>query len=77
MKGMNGQRVQSITLFQPAGDIRNAVRTVAAQHIRQQAGGGDTIHIIVTEHSDLFSPGHGKTYPSGSQIHILHQERIG
>ena len=69
---VDGNGIQPIAFLQPTGDIADTICTVTTQKVRQQTGGGDTVHIIVTEYGNFFSAGHGKAYPSRSQIHIRH-----
>ena len=72
----DGDGVQPVALLQPPGDVADAVRPMAAQKVRQQAGGGDPVHIIVAENGHFLSPGQGETHPSGGQIHIRHQKGV-
>ena len=48
----DGPGVQAVALLEPPGDVDDAVRTHAAQKIRQQAGGRDAVHVIIAEHGD-------------------------
>ena len=68
--------IQAVALLQTAGNVAHRVGAVAAEKIRQQAGGGDAVHVVVAEHGDLLTPGHGKSHPSGSLVHIRHQKRV-
>ena len=72
----DGNRVQAVAFLQPPGNIPDAVGAVPAEKIRQQAGGGDAVHIIVPKNGDFFAPGHGQPHPTGGQIHVLHQKRV-
>ena len=67
---MEGNGIQAVTLLQPSRDIGDTVCTIFSQKIRQQAGGGDTVHIIVAENGDALTPGHGKAHPACGQVHI-------
>ena len=73
---LNGDGVQAVALFQPAGDIADAVGAVAAQKVRQQAGGGNAVHVIIAKNRNFFSLGHGKGHPTGGQVHIRHQKGV-
>ena len=73
---VDGDGVQAVAFLQTAGDIADAVSAVAAQKVRQQAGGGDSVHIIVAEYRHLFSPGQGKAHPAGGKVHVRHQKRV-
>ena len=73
---VNGDGIQAVALLQTAGNVAHHIRAVAAEKIRQQAGGGDAVHVVVAEHGDLLTPGHGKSHPSGSLVHIRHQKRV-
>ena len=76
MELMDGDGVQAVAFLQTAGDVGEAVRSVAAQKIGEQTGGGDAVHIVVTEYGDPLPLGHGQGDPAGSQVHIGHQKRI-
>ena len=76
MELMQGNGVQTVALLQPAGDVADAVRAVTAQKIRQKAGGGNAIYVIVAENGDFFSIFHGKGYPPGGKRHVRHQKRV-
>ena len=52
MELADGPGVQAVALLEPPGDVDDAVRTYAAQKIRQQAGGRDAVHVIIAEHGD-------------------------
>ena len=69
---VDGDGIEAIALFQTAGYVGDAVGAVTAQKVGQQAGGGNTVHIIVAEYGDFFPPGHGKTHPAGGQVHVGH-----
>ena len=73
---VNGDGVQAVALLQTGGDVADHIRALGAQKIRQQAGCGDAVDVIVAEHGDLFAPFDGKPHPSRSQIHIRHQKRV-
>ena len=72
----NGDGVQTVAFFQSTGDVADAVCTVAAQKVCQQAGGGNAVHIVVAENRNFFSLGHGKSHSPGGQIHIGHQKGV-
>ena len=69
--------IQTVAFLQPAGDIGHAVSALAAQKGGQQAGGSDTVHIVVAEYSDFLARGHGKGHPSGRQVHICQRKGVG
>ena len=73
---VDGDGIQAVALLQTAGNVAHRVGAVAAEKIRQQAGGGDAVHIVVAEHGDLLPPGHGKSHPAGGLVHIRHQKRV-
>ena len=76
VKLVDGDGVQAVALLQAAGNVAHRVGAVAAEKIRQQAGGGDAVHIVVAEHGDLLPPGHGKSHPAGGLVHIRHQKGV-
>ena len=69
----DGNGVQAVALLQSAGDVGHAIRAKAANKVRQQAGCGDAVHIIVAENGDLLPILNGLGDPFGSQVHILKQ----
>ena len=72
----DGNGIQTVALLQPSGNVGKTVGTAAAQKICQQAGGGNTVHVIVAEYGDPLSAGKGKAHPVGRQCHVLHGKRI-
>ena len=72
----DGNGIQTVAFFQTAGDVADHIRTVTAEKIRQQTGGSDAVHVVISEDGDSFSPGHGKPHPAGSQVHVGHQEGV-
>ena len=57
---VDGNGVQTVAFLQPSGDVGDAMHTKAAQKMGEQAGGGDAIHIVVTENGDRLTPLHGE-----------------
>ena len=76
-QSVQGNGIQTVAFLQPSGDIGHAIGAVTAQKVGQQAGGSDTVHIVVAEYSDFFTLGHGKGHPSGRQIHIRQRKGVG
>ena len=73
---VNGDGVEAVAFLQPAGDVTDHVGTLMAQKIRQKAGGGDAVHVIIAENGDLFAPGQSKTHPGNSFVHVMHQKGV-
>ena len=68
--------IQTVAFLQPAGDIGHAVSALAAQKGGQQAGGSDTVHIVVAEYGDFLPVHHGKGHPACGLGHVGHEEGI-
>ena len=73
----DGNGIQTVAFLQSAGDVADAICTLRPQKMGQQAGGSNSVHIIVAEYGDLFSPGQGKADPANGQIHIRHFKGTG
>ncbi len=67
----------AVALLLAAGDVADAVRPLSAEKVRHQAGGGDSVHIVIAKYRDFLPPGQGKLHPPRCQRHIRHQERVG
>ena len=76
MKLTDGDGIQTIALFQSAGDIADHIAAHAAQKAGQQAGGGDAVHIVIAEYGDLFSVLQCLSNPGFRQVHIGHQKGV-
>ena len=76
MELVQGDGVQTVALFQPAGDVADAVGTVAAQKVRQQTGGGDAVHVIVAKNGNFLLVFDGHGHPARGFVHIRHQKRV-
>ena len=68
--------VEAVAVIQTVGDIIGHVRPGAAQGVGHQAGGGDTVHVVVAEHGDFFAPGHGGADARDGLVHVAHQKRV-
>ena len=76
VKIRNGNGVQPVAFLQPARDIADDLAPHAPEEIRQQAGGGDAIHVIVAEHGDGLACGQGQTHPVHGFVHVRHGKRV-
>ena len=74
---VQGDGVQTVAFFQAAGDVADTAASVAAEKVRQKAGGGNAVHVIVAEDRDFFLVFDGQRHSSGGQRHIRHQEGVG
>ena len=77
VKLVQGNGVQTVALLQPTGDVADTAAAVAAEKVRQQAGGGNAVHVIVAEDRDFFLVFDGQRHPSGGQSHVRHQKGVG
>ena len=77
VKLVDGDGVQTVALLQPGGDVADAVCAHAAQKVREHAGGGDAVHIIVAEDGDFFAPVDGEAHPVDGLVHVRHQVGVG
>ena len=76
-QGRNGLFVEAVALLDSAGDIVGDAAALTAEKFRQQAGGGDAVHVVVAEHSDPFTPLQGQAQPVSGRLHIPHGQRVG
>ncbi len=68
----DGDGVQAVALLQTAGDVAAAVGALLSQVVRQQAGGGDAVHVVVAENGDFLPTAQGQSHPAGGQVHVRH-----
>ena len=68
--------VQTVTLVAAVRDICFAGDPFGAQIVRQQAGGGNTVYIIISEDCGLFTGFYRPADTLRSFRHILHEQRI-
>ena len=52
----NGLLIEAVALLDPPGDIAGDLTALAPEKLRQQAGGGDAIHIVVAKDRDVLPP---------------------
>lgn len=72
----NGLDVETVPLTEPVGDIILASRPFFPKIIHQQAGGRNTIHIIVAKNSNFFILFHGPANDLHRLLHLGQQKRI-
>ena len=70
----DGDLIQAVALLQSGRDIAGDPGAHLGQKIRQQGGGGNAVHVVISEHGNMLPPCHGKAHPIGGKLHILHQE---
>ena len=77
--GRQPQRLggESITIFEPQGDVIFDLSAELPQHIDQQAGSGDAVDIVITMNGDFLPPLQGRGQASRRPGHPLHQKGIG
>ena len=69
-EGIDRNRVQPVTLFEPGGDIAGHMAAFAAQILGQQAGRRDTVDIIIAEDGNMLPPGQRLSDAGGSLVHV-------
>ena len=73
----DGDGIQTVAFFQTAGDIADAICAPGPQEVGQQAGGGNSVHIVITEDGDLFSPAERQPHPTHGQVHVRQGKGTG
>ena len=73
---VQGGAVEPIALLVAIGNIAGAAQPLPAQIVRQQAGGGDAVHIIVSVDGDGLLPGDGAADALHRGGHALHLHRV-
>ena len=69
-EGIDRNRVQPVTLFEPGGDIAGHMAASAAQIFRQQTGRRDAVNVIIAENGDMLTTGQRLLDAGGSLIHV-------
>ena len=76
VEGLDGRLVEAVAFAQTVRDVIGAVGTHFSQILDHDAGGGDTIHIIVAVNGDLLFVFDGLTDLVNGLVHVLQQEGI-
>ena len=69
--------IQSVALPQAAGDVWDNSSAPGGEKLGEQAGGGNSVHIVVAVDSDELPPLQGQAHPLGSRVHILQEKGVG
>ena len=76
-QAMQRHLVQAVALFEAGRDIAHDVRALPAQEVRQQAGRGDAVDVIVAEDADLLPPVDCAADAPRRLVHVQKRERVG
>ena len=74
VQALDGVAAQAVAVLDAAGDIVQHVGAPALQVVHQDAGGGDAVHVVVTEHGDLLVSGQRLLHPRHGLVHVGHEE---
>ena len=69
-------KVQAVALFHPVRDIGAALQALGAEPARDEAGGGDAVHVVISKNGDRFPPLYRKAQPGRGPVHILEEEGV-
>ena len=68
--------IQTVALVEPVGDIQRRFQADAAKILGQQAGGGDTVHVVIAVYRGGLAPLQGEPDARYGLIHVLQGIRI-
>ena len=75
-EGVHSAVIQPVALLVPVRYVGQTAEALGAQIVRQQAGGGDAVHIIVAVDGDGLAPGDGLSDPFNGCRHAGHQHGV-
>ena len=70
---LNGLLGEAVALFNPPGDVPQAVGPAAAEIVLQQHGGGDAVHVVIPEDGDRLPPADGPLDAVHRSVHVPHE----
>ena len=77
-QGAQGILPQAVAVLDAAGDVFQAVPSAQPQVVHQQHGGGDAVHVVVSEHGHPLAGLQAPPDTGHGLVHVLHQEgRVG
>jgi hypothetical protein len=73
---LDGRRVQTVALLQPVGDIELTGGAAGPEILRQQAGGGDAVHVVVAVDGHSLAVRQGTADTTHRRLHVRQQQRV-
>ncbi|MPM27984.1 hypothetical protein SDC9_74501 [bioreactor metagenome] len=74
-EGLDRLAAQPVSVLNAPGNVAQALDAAAFQIVKQQDGGGDAVHVVVTENGDGLVVGHCAADASHRLAHIRHDKR--
>ena len=72
----DGAAVEAVALLDAGGDIVDHPSALAAEKLRQKAGGSDAVHVVVAEDGDGLAPFQRRAHPRHGRSHVGQGEGI-